>query len=100
MTFEEIMTRWAWKPIRHCPGRWILSMAEFCGEPANVAGPGAGSVVFEMETAADPVVVVRLDEGGLISYKKEDGRYLHTLNSAAGFERKLSQLGIADLGAG
>ena len=75
-------------------------MAEFCGEPANVAGPGADSVVFEIETGADPVVVVRLDEGGLICYKKGDGRYLHTLNSAAGFERKLSQLGVADLGVG
>ncbi len=95
MTFDEIMSRWAWKPIPRCPGRWILSMAEFCGEPAALAGPGAEVVVFEVEAAADPLAVVRLDEGGLISYKKGDGKYLHTLNTAEGFERKLSQLGIA-----
>ncbi len=97
MTFDEIMTRWAWKPIRHCPGRWILSMAEFCGEPSSMVGPGARVVVFEVEAAADPVVVVRLDRGGLICYKKGDGRYLHTLNSAEGFARKLSQLRVSDL---
>ena len=94
LTFDEIMTRWPWKPIPHCPGRWVLSMADFCGEPETLAGPGAEVVVFEAGRTADPVVVVWLEEGGLISYKKGEGRYLHTLGTAEGFERKLSQLGI------
>ncbi len=59
-----------------------------------MAGPGAEVVVFETGRAADPVVVVWLDKGGLISYKKGDGKYLHSLNTAEGFERKLSQLEI------
>jgi hypothetical protein len=45
-------------------------------------------------TARDPVVVGRLDQGGLISYQRRDGTYVHTLNTQAGFERKLRQLGI------
>lgn len=94
MTFDEIMRRWAWKPIPRCPGRWVLSIADDCGEPGTMAGPGAEAVVFEAGRTADPVVVVWLDKGGLISYKKEDGKYLHTLNTAEGLERKLSQLGI------
>ena len=100
LTFDEIMTRWAWKPIPRCPGRWVLSMAEFHGAPEAMAGSGAEVVVFEAGRTADPVVVVWLDEGGLISYKKGEGRYLHTLGTAEGFERKLAQLGIFGLDVG
>lgn len=51
-------------------------------------------VEYQVGTARDPVVIVRLDEGGLIAYKRADGRYVHTLNTAEGYERKLSQLEI------
>jgi hypothetical protein len=44
--------------------------------------------------AKDPVIVAPLADGGLISYRKADGTYVHTLNSREGFERKLRQLGI------
>ena len=45
-------------------------------------------------TAKDPVVVAAFVDGGLISYRKQGGNYLHTLNSCEGFARKLQQLGI------
>jgi len=45
-------------------------------------------------TAKDPVVVAVFGDGGLISYRKQNGSYLHTLNSREGLERKLQQLGI------
>ena len=45
-------------------------------------------------TAEDPVVVAVFEDGGLISYRKPNGTYVHTLNSRDGFERKLQQLGI------
>jgi hypothetical protein len=47
--------------------------------------------------AKDPVVVAVFADGGLISYRKPDGRFVHTLNSRDGLERKLRELGI-DLG--
>jgi hypothetical protein len=40
------------------------------------------------------VVVTPLIVGGLISYRRPDGTFLHTLNTAEGFARKLSDLGI------
>jgi hypothetical protein len=49
---------------------------------------------YRSPVAADPVSVVSIDDGGLISYKKPDGSYLHTLNTTEGFHRKLRQLGI------
>jgi len=39
-------------------------------------------------------VVTPLVTGGLISYKRRDGTFLHTLNTAEGFARKLADLGI------
>lgn len=33
-------------------------------------------------------------EGGLLSYRHEDGRWTHTLGDGDGFGRKLAQLGI------
>ena len=44
--------------------------------------------------AADAVSVAVIEGGGLISYRKADGRFIHTLNTPEGFRRKLEQLEI------
>jgi hypothetical protein len=44
--------------------------------------------------AADPVIVAATEWGGLNSYRKDDGRYIHTLNSVEGFARKCRRLGL------
>ena len=46
------------------------------------------------DTAKDPVIVTPFEDGGLISYRRTNGMFLHTLNTREGFERKLRQLGI------
>ena len=94
MNFEELKSRWSWRPIHHCPGRLILNGREVTLSPEEIVGSHVEPREFQVEGARDTVVVVQISDGGLISYRKEDGRYLHTLNTAAGFERKLQQLGI------
>jgi len=69
------------------PGPVDLSPEDLLGQDSEVR-------VFRVATAKDAVVVARLDKGGLISYSRTDGTYLHTLNTAEGFERKLSSLRI------
>ena len=49
---------------------------------------------FLVKAAKDSVLVLPLEGGGLITYRRLDGTYLHTLNDEAGFQRKLEQLGI------
>ena len=57
--------------------------------------PGINHGVQQVCTAArDPVIVTPFDDGGMISYCKAQGLFLHTLNTREGFERKLRQLGI------
>lgn len=94
MNFHQLLESWAWKPIRHCPGRFILSGAKADLRPEEVVGEAVDVGVYRVDAAKDIVLVVRLDRGGLISYKKQDGSFIHTLNTPEGFERKLRQLGI------
>jgi hypothetical protein len=93
VTFAAVYAAGHWRPIRHCPGRHVAD-GPSGSTPLELAGPGGNVQVFLVERAPDPVHVVVLSDGGLISYRKADGRFLHTLNTAEGFERKLQQLGI------
>jgi len=93
-TFSALFDRWAWRPIPNCPGRYALSAGPVAAPPEDIA-PGASDSSEHLSVAArDPVIVTPFDDGGLISYRKADGTFLHTLNTREGLERKLRQLGI------
>ena len=94
ITFDELMAKWNWKPIRGCPGRYTLSAARVDLLPEDLLGPDVEVNTFRVPAARDTVLVARLDKGGLISYRRIDGACLHTLNDPEGFERKLLALGI------
>lgn len=90
----DLLRRFSWLPIPGCPGRFTLSprrpelgIEELLGAPANVRR-------FEDTRARDAVIVVELEGGGVISYERADGTWLHTLNTPSGFRRKLRELGI------
>lgn len=94
VSFEELKTKWTWKPIHNCPGRFILDQQACALSPEEIINSVIEPCEFQVEGAKDTVIAVQLSEGGLISYRKKNGRYVHTLNTPAGFERKLQQLGI------
>ena len=62
--------------------------------PRELLGSEAAVQAFKVSAARDTVLVARLEGGGLISYRRPDGKHLHTLNTVEGFERKLLDLGI------
>jgi hypothetical protein len=92
--FADLKARWRWRPIPHCPGRFVFSEGPTNTTPAELAMSSLHVTEHIVATAKDPVVVAVFEDGGLISYRKLNGTYLHTLNSRAGLERKLQQLGI------
>jgi hypothetical protein len=94
MTFEQLMRDRHWKPIRNCPGRYVLHGAQGSLRPQDLLGDEVEIIEYLPDAARDAVLVFALDDGGLISYKRDDGSFLHTLNTPEGFQRKLSQLGI------
>jgi len=100
MTVDVLMKKWAFKAIRNCPGRYVLSPSACGGPPEQLLGPGFETQEFRASAARDTVIVAAFsDGGGLISYRGADGTHVHTVNTSEGFERKLRDLGIA-LGSG
>ena len=91
-TFQKVYEAWPWKPIPRCPGRFVLSPAAFAGPPSELCGVALAEEVIPPSGSADPAVVMRFEEGGLISYRKPDGRFVHTLNTPEGLARKLAEL--------
>jgi hypothetical protein len=94
MTFAELFKTFEWRPIRNCPGRYVLHGANSNLRVEDLTGRLRRASEYRTSAARDVVIVAALDEGGIISYKREDGSLLHTLNTPDGFERKLRQLGI------
>ena len=93
--FADVMSRWRWRAIRHCPGRFVFAGGSTRMPPSEISAPHLSTTEHIVAAAADPVLVTPFADGGLISYRKSDGTYLHTLNTREGFERKLHALGIA-----
>ena len=91
-TFDALKAAHDWQPIESCPGRYRLAGEDASRTPADLAGPGAYVAEHNVEGVRDKVLVIVLDGGGLISYVRADGSFVHTLNTAQGFDRKLRQL--------
>jgi hypothetical protein len=93
MKFEELYSTYKWRSLRNCPGRYALIREErerfipFYNTLNNVE-------MYHVPKAVDTVLVFKLEDGGLISYRKPDGSILHTLGDAFGFRKKMDELGI------
>ena len=94
ITFNQLANRWELRPVRKCPGRFIIHTAPAELTPRELLGSEVAVQTFKVPSARDTVLVARLEGGGLISYRRPDGKHLHTLNTVEGFERKLLDLGI------
>lgn len=94
MTFDELLVRRQWKPITNCPGRFVLVTSDRFLTVETLLAGDCKPRTFTSVAAHDPVIVVALKDGGVISYARQDGSFVHTLNTPDGFARKLAQLGI------
>jgi len=95
VSLQTLLNRWHWRPIRNCPGRLVLVTTDRSIPLDTLLGSDAHAQTFTSDMARDKILVVPLDDGGLISYTRADGSVVHTLNTEEGFGRKLSQLGIS-----
>ena len=72
----------------------MLAAGPVATPPEEIVRGSNDSSEHVSAAARDPVIVTAFDDGGLISYRKAEGTFLHTLNTREGLERKLRQLGI------
>jgi hypothetical protein len=83
-----------WREITNCPGRYSLAAGPVATRPEDMVPNALGASEHVVASARDVVIVTPFENGGLISYRRADGMFLHTLNTREGLERKLRQLGI------
>ena len=95
MTFEDLLARFDWRPMRGCPGRYLLAGGPTTSPPDNLFGDLAFREGRSVR-APDRVLVAPVRGGGIISYAKDNGTFIHTLGDSAGFARKLAVLELAD----
>jgi hypothetical protein len=95
MNFEYLKSTWQWIDIPNCPGRFTLSRQKLSPSLLQLTGANCFVTEHRSKMAHDIIFVVKLVDGGLISYQKLDGTFIHTLNTPSGFSRKLDQLGIS-----
>jgi len=95
MTFDSVKELGEWRPIRNCPGRFVLHGVPPTHSITDLLGENVIVRRFQSPGARDVVVVVRLEDGGMISYQRPSGTWLHTLNTEEGFRRKVEQLEIS-----
>jgi len=92
-TFARPWASWHWRPIRNCRSRYCL-VTPNSRLPLSALIPDTPATIYRAQAARDSVLVVEFKGGGLISYLREDGTLMHTLNTSEGFRRKLRQLGV------
>ena len=93
--FQELFSRYEWKEIRGCPGRYILKDGICNLPPALLVGKDIEIREECFAKAPDPVFYCRFSGGGLISYRKSNG-YLHTLCTDEGMDHKMNDLRSLD----
>jgi hypothetical protein len=76
-----------------CPGRYLLVGGPVVSSPEQLFGD-LGFREVRSEHAPDRVFVAAVSGGGIISYARKNGTFVHTLGSDAGFARKLRALDL------
>jgi len=71
-----------------------IVLVDAFGPPPSIVGDAVVVRRFTSPAARDPIDVACFAGGGLLSYARPDGTWLHTLNTPDGLRRKLTQLGI------
>ena len=92
-----------WKEIRNCPGRYTVrrrrDLARWPPERLLAAALGAAAPQTGLwrhgSSTSDAIHAVRFaGGGGLLTYARADGAFVHTLNTESGLLRKIAALRV------
>ena len=92
-----------WKEIRNCPGRYTVrrrrDLARWPPERLLAAALGGNvrpvSLWRHGSSTSDAIHAVRFaGGGGLLTYARSDGKFVHTFNTESGMLRKIAALRI------
>jgi hypothetical protein len=98
VSFDHLFQLYSWKEIPNCPGRYVLSKQDHrrleTVTPTTILDNQVPVEIFASEVCRDRVHVAKFLDGGLLSYEKSDGTFVHTLNNLSGLARKMKHLNI------
>lgn len=93
-TVADLLNEYDWKQIPNCQGRFTMAEQKPDLTITELLGKDCEPVQVDSVMARDEILIVPLDDGGVISYQRANGGCVHTLNTPDGFRRKLQDLGI------
>lgn len=98
ISFSRLFQLYPWKEIPHCPGRYVLrkkSNEQLRSIPPNEFLNNQIRIeIFNSDVCPDRIHIGQFVDGGLLSYEKSDGTFVHTLNNISGLKRKMNHLCI------
>ena len=92
----ELEARFGSRPIPGCPGRAILRAPSDLDLEALLDPSVVIQTYDTLPTARHVVHLALVRDGGIISFERPDGSWVHTLNTPEGFRRRLAKLGLRD----
>ncbi|MFG0239793.1 MAG: hypothetical protein ACF8CY_01890 [Gimesia chilikensis] len=95
MKVSDLLERYQWEKIPDSQGRFTLNQSKSLLTVEELIG--SEDVEIKQHPSAHPqeiIHIVELEDGGLISYQRQDATFIHTLNSENMFKRKQWELGI------
>jgi hypothetical protein len=93
-SFESVLRSYPWSPLRGCPGRYVLKQIGRDLAPAELLDETVHVLEYRVPGTPDALLLTAFVGGGVISYRKPDGSYVHTLSTSEGLVRRLQRLGI------
>ncbi|CAK0857164.1 unnamed protein product [Prorocentrum cordatum] len=100
VALEQLWASLPWREIRNCPGRYTTSDRAARAEDLVALLGRCGFAVGRAPLVArlpgkDPMALFRLPGGGgLLTYCRPEGFFVHTLNTESGLARKVDALGL------
>jgi hypothetical protein len=98
LCFTKLFELYSWKEIKNCPGRYLLTKEDNqclrLISPNEILNNKVSIQIFSSEICRDRIHIGKLLDGGLLSYEKSDGTFVHTLNNISGLNRKMNHLNI------
>jgi hypothetical protein len=98
-SLQKLWEVWSWSEIKNCPGRYVTKHnihATTISPDDLLQSLNIHCLLNEYHVDNKDTIVIGAfqDGGGLLTYVKNDGRYVHTLNTRSGLLRKITSLGL------
>lgn len=97
---QRLWDLWNWTEIKNCPGRYVTKknveaqqtpLQNLIVDRLNVTG----RIMSITTDHTDHVETIHFEGGGgVITYCKCNGTFVHTLNTESGYDRKMRALGL------